>query len=63
MSKVYNSQNDIASEMKEFLLKSNHNIRKTQLKIIPVISLGMILSESSVASDIAKTLKDYFSLI
>ena len=63
MSKVYNSQNDIASEMKEFLLKSNHNIRKTQLKIIPFISLGMILSESSVASDIAKTLKDDFSLI
>ena len=63
MSKVYNSQNDIASEMKEFLLKSNPNIRKTQLKIIPFISLGMILSESSVASDIAKTLKDDFSLI
>ena len=63
MNKVYNSQNDIASEMKEFLLKSNPNIRKTQLKIIPFISLGMILSESSVASDIAKTLKDDFSLI
>ena len=63
MNKVYNSQNDIASEMKEFLLKSNPNIRKTQIKIIPFISLGMILSESSVASDIAKTLKDEFSLI
>ena len=49
--------------MKDFLLKSNPNIRKTQLKIIPFISLGMILSESSVASDIAKTLKDEFSLI
>ena len=30
MNKVYNSQNDIASEMKEFLLKSNPNIRKTR---------------------------------
>lgn len=63
MNKVYNSQNDIASEMKEFLLKSNPNIRKTQLKIIPFISLGMILSESSVACDIAKTLKDDFSFV
>ena len=63
MNKVYNSQNDIASEMKEFLLKVNPNIRKTQLKIIPFISLGMIISESSVASDIAKTLKDDFSLV
>ena len=63
MNKVYNSQNDIASEMKKFLLKSNPNIRKTQLKIIPFISLGMILSESSVACDIAKTLKDDFSFV
>lgn len=63
MNKVYNSQNDIASEMRKFLLKCNPNIRKTQLKIIPFIVLGMILSESSVASDIAKSLKDDFSLI
>ena len=63
MNKVYNTQEEIASEMKDFLLKSNPNIRKTQLKIIPFISLGMILSESSVASDIAKTLKDEFSLV
>ena len=63
MNKVYNTQEEIASEMKDFLLKSNPSIRKTQLKIIPFISLGMILSESSVASDIAKTLKDEFSLV
>lgn len=30
MNKVYNSQNDIASEIKEFLLKINPNIRKTR---------------------------------
>lgn len=30
MYKVYNSQKDIASEMKDFLLKSNPNIRKTR---------------------------------
>ena len=63
MNKVYNSQNEIASKMKNFLLKCNPNIRKTQLKIIPYIVLGMILSESSVASDTAKSLKDDFSLI
>ena len=63
MSKVYNTQEKIASEMKDFLLKVNPNIRKTQLKIIPYVSIGMILSESSVASDIAKTLKDDFSLV
>ena len=32
MNKVYNTQEEIASEMKDFLLKSNPNIRKTQLK-------------------------------
>lgn len=63
MNKVYNSQNDIASQMKKFLLKAIPNIKKTQLKIIPYVSLGMILSESSVAGDIAKTLKDDFSLV
>lgn len=63
MNKVYNTQNDIASEIKDFLLKSNPNIRKTQLKIIPFISLGMILSQSSVASSIASFLKDDFSLV
>ena len=63
MNKVYNSQEEIVSEIKEILLKSNPNIRKTQLKIIPYIIIGMLISESSVASDIAKTLKDDFSLV
>ena len=63
MNKVYNSQEEIASEIKDFLLKSNPNIRKTQLKIIHYIIIGMLISESSVASDIAKTLKDDFSLV
>lgn len=30
MSKVYNTQEKIASEMKDFLLKVNPNIRKTK---------------------------------
>ena len=63
MNKVYNTQEDIASEIKKFLLKSIPKIRKTQLKIIPYIIIGMICAESTVASDIAKNLKDDFSLV
>ena len=61
MFKVYNTQKEIASNLKEFLLISFPDIRKTQLKIIPFIIIGMLLSESCVASDIAKHLKDEFS--
>ena len=38
-------------------------MRKTQLKIIPFILHGMIVSESLVPLDIAKVLKDDFSLV
>ena len=41
MFKVYNTQNDIASSLQNFLLNVDPNIRKTQLNIIPFISLGM----------------------
>ena len=47
----------------KFLIKSIPNIKKTQLNIIPYIILGMIFSESCVLSDIAKVLKDEFSII
>lgn len=63
MNKIYNNQEDFASKIKQFLKKVFPNIRKTQLKIIPYIVLGMILSESSSASDIAKNLKDDFSYV
>ena len=49
--------------LKNFLLECFGNIRKTQLKIIPYIVIGMILAESVVASDIAKNLKGNFSLV
>lgn len=58
MRKLYNTQNEIASNIKKFLLKIFPDIRKTQLKIIPYIIIGIILSESVVASDIAKKLKE-----
>lgn len=61
MFKLYNTQKEIASNLKVFLLSAIPDIRKTQLKIIPFIVIGMLLSESCVASDIAKHLKDEFS--
>ena len=63
MNKVYNSQQDFASNISNFLKKVDPNIRKTQLNVIPYILLGIINAESSVARDIAKQLKDDFSLI
>lgn len=63
MNKLCNTQEQIASKMKNFLLKIFPNIRKTQLNIIPYILIGMFLSESVVASDISKHLKGNFSLI
>ena len=63
MNKVYNNQEEIATKLKNFLLECFGNIRKTQLKIIPYIVIGMILAESVVASDIAKNLKGNFSLV
>ena len=63
MSKLYNTQKEIASNLKAFLLNAIPDIRKSQLKIIPFIVVGMLLSESCVASDIAKHLKDDFSKV
>ena len=63
MNIIYNTQDDFATKITDFLLKSNNNIRKTQLNIIPYIVIGMIQSESCVSSDIAKHLKGDFSLI
>ncbi len=63
MNKVYNTQNDFARGIQEFLKIVMPNIRKTQLKIIPFIMLGAILAESFVPLDIAKKLKGDFSLV
>lgn len=63
MNKIYNTQEEIASRITEFLLKSVPTIRKTQLNIITYIIVGMILGESSVSLNIAKNLKDDFSFI
>ena len=63
MYKVYNNQKEFATNITDFLLKCIPDIRKTQLKIIPYILLGLILAESIVASDIAKKLKGDFTLV
>lgn len=62
MNKLYNTQEDFASAIINFLKKVGI-LKKTQLNIIPYIIIGMILAESVVASDIAKKLKDKFSFI
>ena len=63
MNKVYNTQKDIARGFEKFFQKIMPSMRKTQLKIIPFILHGMIASESLVPLDIAKVLKDDFSLV
>ena len=63
MNKFYNNQSDFASNFKNFLKKAIPDMRKTQLNIIPYIILSMIISESCVPIDMAKSLKDDFSSI
>ncbi len=63
MNKVCNTQKDIAKGFIDFFQKIMPNMRKTQLKIISFILHGMIISKSFVPSDIAKALKDDFSLV
>lgn len=63
MNKLYNTQDEITSDLEKIIRESDPNIRKTQTNIIPSIIYGMVFSESVVASDIAKVLKNYFDNI
>ena len=63
MNKLYNTQEKITNEIREFLKINIPNLRKTQLNIIPEILFGMISSESVVFTDIAKCLKNEFSYV
>lgn len=63
MNKFYNKQDNFSTNFMEFLKKAIPELRKTQLNIIPYIILGMIISESCVPIDMAKSLKDDFSSI
>lgn len=62
MNKVYNTQKEITTNLRKFL-KESSSLYKTQLNFIPEVIFGMISSESVVTSDIARTLKDEFTLI
>ena len=63
MNIIYNTQEEIASKFILLLKKIIPDIRKTVLNILPYILIGMLASESLVASDISKSLKDNFSLV
>lgn len=63
MNKIYNTQKNFASAFNNFIVNIDYKFRKTQLNILPHILFGMIKGEPSVSSDIAKELKDDFSLV
>ena len=63
MNIIYNTQEEIATKITILLQKIVPNIRKTVLNILPYILIGIFDSESLVASDISKSLKDKFSLV
>ena len=63
MYQLYNTQKEITSNIKQFLLLCFPDIRKTQLNIIPYIVFGMICAKACAASSIATKLKDDFCFI
>ena len=63
MFKLYNTQSQIANNIRVFLKENTTSLHKPQLNFLPEVLFGMILSESSVAFDISKTLKENFTLI
>ena len=63
MSLVYLNQSSFSSLFSQFVKNVFPHVRKTQLNILPYIVYGMISSQSSVSSDIAKHLKQDFSFV
>lgn len=63
MNKLYNTQNEIANIIRTFLKENTSSLHKPQLNFLPEVIFGMIVSESSVASDISKSLKEDFTLV
>ena len=63
MNKLYNTQDNLASNLSKFFKNVIPDISKPNLKIIPYIILGMIQSESVVTPDIVKTFKGDFSYV
>ena len=63
MNKLYNTQKEITSKIENFLQESVNCLYRPQEKIIPSVIFGMIIGESVVTQDIARVLKDDFSLV
>ncbi len=63
MNKLYNTQEKAAIDFMIFFKDVNPNSRKTVLNILPYIIIGSIKAESVVVRDIAKNLKEKFSLV
>lgn len=63
MNLVYNTQSDISNKIRSFLIENSSCLHKPQLNFLPEVIFGIISSESVVASDISRSLKDVFSLI
>lgn len=63
MNKLYNTQGEIANTIRSFLKENTSSLHKPQLNFLPEVIFGMITSDSSVASDIAKSLKEDFTLV
>ena len=62
MSRLYNTQADMTTSLRNFFINCCH-LRKTQLNILPAIIFGMAISESCVTNNIVKVLKDEFNLV
>ena len=52
MNKLYNTQEEIATKIKQIFKKIIPNVKKTTLNILPYIIIDMFLSESIVASEV-----------
>lgn len=63
MNKIFNSQKEVTKKIENFLKENVPCLYKPQLKFIPSIIFGMIISESVVQNDITRTLKDNFSFV
>ena len=63
MNLLYNTQKEITSKIECFLKKNIFCLHRPQEKIIPSVIYGIINGETVVSSDIARELKDDFSLI
>lgn len=61
MNKLYNTQKEMTSILKNFLNIHTSCLHKPQKNFLPEVLFSMILLKSVVAKNLALQLKDYFS--